>query len=161
MRRLPWLVAAACLAYGGCMFQNLSPTRQLTDQVYAFNDETRWARIDLAADRVAPAYRATFAVSHAGWGRDIQIADADLTHVQLADDEQTATSLVSIAWYDQATMIVRGSTLRQHWVKTDAGYLLDGETIVDGDEGLLRLPEEEAAEDAAEDADAEPLARAD
>lgn len=140
------------------MFQSLAPTQQLTEQVYAFNDETRWARIDLAADRVAPAYRQTFAVSHAGWGSDIQIADTDLTHVQLAEDQQSASSLVSVSWYDNATMIVRASVLRQHWVHTEGGFLLDGEEIVGGDETLLRLPSREDGEPEPTD---DALARAD
>ena len=129
------------------MFQNLTPTRQLTEQVYALNDETRWARIDLAADRVAPVYRPRFATTHARWGREIQIADTDLTHVQLAADEETATSLVAVSWYDNATMIVRASVLRQHWVKIDGGYLLDGEEVVEGDETLLHRPEPEPEAD--------------
>lgn len=155
MRRLPWLVAAACLAYGGCMFQHLAPTQQLTEQVYAYNDETRWARIDLAADRVAPAYRATFAVSHARWGSEIQIADTDLTRVQLAGDEETAMSLVTVSWYDSATMLVRGSVLRQRWVSTPNGFLLTGEEVVGGDETLLQLPSDDAdTEEPAEDDEA-------
>ena len=151
MRRIPWLVAAACLAYGGCIFQQFSATQQLTEQVYAFNDETRWARVDLAADRVAPAYRARFAVTHAQWGSRVQIADTDLTRVQLAEDEETASSIVSVSWYDSDTMIVRGSVLRQHWVSTDNGYLLDGEEIVGGDETLLHRPEGQEEPEADDD----------
>jgi hypothetical protein len=137
---------AASLGSGGCMFQNLSPTRMLTDQVQALNDETRWARVDLAADRVAPDYRTTFLASHRGWGRDIQIADAELTNVALAAGEETASSLVTISWYDLSTMEVRSSTIVQHWIKTDNGFLLDEERVTDGDEAILILPEEDATE---------------
>lgn len=150
--RLPrWFLAAAfvassaaALGSGGCMFQNLSPTRMLTDQVQQLNDETRWARVDLAADRVAPAYRNTFLASRRAWGRDIQIADSELTNVALAAGDETATSLVTIAWYDLGTMEVRSSTVVQHWIKTDNGYLLDQEQVTDGDEAILVLPEEDA-----------------
>ena len=157
---------AATLGSGGCIFQNLSPTRMLTDQVQALTDETRWARVDLAADRVAPTYRNAFIASHRGWGREVQIADAELTNLALAEGDETATSLVTLAWYDLSTMEVRSSTIVQHWIKTDNGYLLDEEHVTDGDEAILILPEEADAASEGEEVDGvspsdAPLARAD
>lgn len=134
------------LSTSGCIFQNLSPTRQLTDQVYALNDETRWARVDLATERVAPAYRETFLMAHRMWGHDIQIADSDTTHVHISDDMQTATSLVTISWYGRSTLDLRATVLRQHWAFTGGGFALDEETVVGGDADLLDLPEAEASE---------------
>ena len=40
-------------------------------------------------------------------------------------------------------MELYSTVLAQHFRKTDNGYLLDGETIVAGDDRLLLLPEEE------------------
>ena len=147
------LSAVLTLALGGCIFQNLSTSRQLTDQVYAFNDEIRWARIDLATERVAPDYRTEFVLAHRMWGHDIQIADADMTHVQIADDSETATSLVTFAWYDERTMRLHSTVVQQRWTKTDDNFLLAGEEIVGGDETLLADPpvETEEATAAAED----------
>lgn len=141
MRRITWLVAAACLALGGCLFQHFSPAQKLTDQAHALNDETRWARIDLATQRVAPEYRAAFLASHRAWGHEVQIADADMTNVVLDGDEEGATSVVTVSWYDRATMEVRSTTVRQHWVHRDGGFLLDDERVVGGDEALLASPE--------------------
>lgn len=140
------LCLVLAISLSGCIFQHLSPTRKLTDQVYALNDEARWTRIDLATERVAPRYRETFLVSHRMWGHDIQIADSDTTNVHIADDLQTATSLVTISWYDQRTLELRASVLRQHWESTGDGYVLDGETVIGGDPDLLDLPEEDAEE---------------
>lgn len=144
MRQLPWIVPAAGLVLGGCLFQHFSPAQQLTEQAYALNDEARWARIDLASERVAPRYRAAFLSSHREWGARIQIADADMTNVVLGEDD-TATSLVRVSWYDVTTMEAHATTLRQRWIKTDGGYLLDGEEVIGGDEALLQLPDEDRA----------------
>ena len=144
------LLVALALGASGCIFQHLSPEAQLTDEAHAYNDEVRWARIDLAAQRVHPDYRATFLTSHAAWGTDIQIADVDMTNVTFDDGQTTATTRVQVAWYDQRTMEVTGTVLTQHWQMTENGFRLDDETIVAGDEGLLTFPEEdEDADDGA------------
>ena len=140
------LLVLSLLALPGCIFQALSPERQLTDQVHALNDEARWARIDLASERVSPEYRETFLLSHAAWGGDVQIADADLTNVTLAAGNGSATSRVSMSWYDQRTLLVSSSVLVQEWTFTENGFLLAGESIVAGDERLLDLPQEAAEE---------------
>jgi hypothetical protein len=129
----------------GCIFENLDSTTQLTEQVHRMNDDMRWARVDLAAQQVHPDYRETFAESHALWGSDIQIADVEATNIRFETGEEVngATATVHIAWYDERTMEVYNTTIRQHFVPSDSGYLLDEESIVSGDENLLNLPEED------------------
>jgi len=148
MRVLRSLLALAIgsVILSGCLLQNLSATRQLTDQVYALNDEIRWARIDLATERVSPDYRPEFLAQHRLWGHDIQIADSDCTHVQISDDEGSATSLVTLSWYDERTMRLHTSVIQQRWVKTDNGFLLDLVQVVGGDEGILAPPPEPEAD---------------
>lgn len=138
------LLAALSSLLAGCLFQSLSPTRQLSDQVYSLNDETRWGRVDLAAQRVMPAYRVSFVASRRDWGRDVAIADTEVSALVLAQDGNSATSTVEISWYDQRSMVLRGTVLRQRWAKTDAGFLLEEETVFAGDDTLLAAPEEEA-----------------
>ena len=128
----------------GCMFQSLTPIRQLTDQVRDLNDETRWARVDLAAQRVHPEYRADFLLRHRLWGHDVQIADTEATNIQISEDDETATATVSVSWYDQRTMLVFSSVIAQTYRKTDTGYMLNGERIVSGDLRLLEDPDEVA-----------------
>ena len=131
----------------GCLFQNLSPTQGLSDQVYGLNDESRWDRLDLAVQRVAPRYRAAFMGSRHEWGRDIAIADTEVSALVVADDLASATSSVEISWVDQGSMELRSTVLRQHWIRTDNGYLLDEETVTSGDEALLSTPEDDASDD--------------
>ena len=145
--RLTAGVAVLVIGLSGCIFQNLSPTRRLTDQVYALNDETRWGRVDLASQRVAPEYRVAFLQTHRSWGRDIQIADTDLTNVVMAPDSDSATSLIAVSWYDQRTMTLHGSVLEQQWKRLEDHYVLETERVIDGDESLLTPPETEEDDD--------------
>ena len=143
MPRTASLVAPlVALLASGCIFSHLSPQRRLMDQAHAYNDEVRWARIDLAAQRVHSEYRGTFLVSHGRWGSDIQIADADMTNMTFEEEGEGATTLVRYAWFDQRTMIVQATVVSQHWrSEGDESFVLDRETVVQGDEGLLELPE--------------------
>lgn len=134
----------------GCLFQNLSPTQGLSDQVYALNDESRWDRLDLAVQRVAPRYRAAFMGSRHQWGRRIAIADTEVSALVVAEDLASATSSVEISWIDQGSMELRSTVLRQRWIRTDNGFLLEDETVIGGDEALLSAPEDLERGDGAE-----------
>lgn len=125
----------------GCLFQNLAPTERLTDQVYSLNEEARWGRLDLAVRRVAPSYRGTFMTSRRSWGRQVSIADTEVSALVLSRETDSATSSVEVNWYDLATMTLRSTMIRQRWARTDDGYLLDEETVIGGDAELLELPE--------------------
>ena len=138
--------ALASLVLAGCLFQNLSPTQGLSDQVYALNDESRWDRLDLAVQRVAPRYRATFLGSRHARGDDLTIADTEVSALVVADDLASATSSVEISWVDQGSMTLRSTVLRQRWIRTANGYLLEEETVTSGDESLLSEPEEGASD---------------
>jgi len=152
--RATLVLAVLTISLGGCIFQNLSASRAITDQVYAFNDEIRWARIDLATERVEPDYRAEFVLAHRLWGHDIQIADADMTHVQIAEDNESATSLVTFAWYDERTMRLHNTVVQQRWAKSGDSFLLEAEEIVGGDDTLFAPPPEVEPEVEVEDATA-------
>jgi hypothetical protein len=136
------VVALLASALSGCVFQNVSPTEGLSDQVYLLNDESRWNRLDLAVRRVAPSYRQRFVDSRRAWGRDVEIADTEVSALVLAEDTNSATSRVEISWYDRRSMVLRSTTLRQSWTKTDGGFLLDGETVIGGDDTLLAPPDQ-------------------
>lgn len=144
------LALIASMSSAGCILQNLAPTQQLQDRMFSLNDQTRWGRIDLAAQQVVPAFRAAFVLSRREWGHRIAVADTDVSALVIADDGNSATSTVEITWYDQDTLDLRGTVLRQHWAKTDAGFLLDEESVVSGDEELLASPEDEEDDDGEE-----------
>lgn len=136
MRRLLPLVT---LVLCGCMFQNIAPTERLGDAVNGINDETRWGRVDLAAQRVDPRFRSRFSASHARWGRQIQIADSEVTQMTLAEDGDTAISVVAVSWYQLDGMDLRVSVLEQKWKRSGNAFVLSRERVVDGDQELLAV----------------------
>ncbi len=136
-------IALAVLGASGCIFQNVSPIERLRDSVIGYNEEVRWGRTDLAIQRVEPEFRPRFVISHRSWGRDVQIGDMDIMNVQVAGEErESAESVVLYRWYDQRTMLLADTTVRQVWEKGVNEYTLVSEQIIAGDPSLLEIPEE-------------------
>ncbi|MBK8171351.1 MAG: hypothetical protein IPK60_13535 [Sandaracinaceae bacterium] len=124
--------------------QNRATIERVGDAVQGLNDETRWGKTTLAADRVVPAFREQFLVNHEGWGSRIQIAECDLVSLRLGEDEASATSIMNISWYRSDTMEVAQSTLRQTWQEIGRNFALIEEEVVSGDESIFtRYPADE------------------
>lgn len=135
--------ALAALLFGGCMLQHAGPTEKLRDAVHGMTDELRWNRIDLAVDRVLPTYRERFRLTRLKWGKAIQIADAEVIHMKLAEDSDKASSLLTVRWYSQTETILRETTLQQNWVRSGKAFYLSGEKVIEGDDRLIAMPETE------------------
>ena len=154
------LLALVPLLFSACMFTGVGAEEILRDAVVGINDEMRWNRLDLAAQRVAPPYRGHYRLSHHSWHRDFQIADTEIIHVEMGEERATATSMVMVRWYDQRTMLLTETTLRQKWRKVVGGYILINEEVATGNERLLAIPEElldmEGSREA-EEVDVEPV----
>jgi hypothetical protein len=149
-------IALAALLLSSCtLMQNLRPENRLADIVYAFNDEARWHRIDLAAQRCAGSYRLPFVRSHARWGHDVAIGDAEVTNLALGTGTNgaDAQSLITYQWIDNATMELHSTTVRQDWRGQGEGFQLVAELIVNGDAEIFE--EVEGGPTTLEDATAE------
>jgi hypothetical protein len=127
----------------GCLMQNLSPETRMRDAVIELNEGTRWGRMDVASGHVAPQFRPQFKASHTNWGRGIQIADTEIIGMNPQTDEEGAGafSRVAVRWYDQGTMVVAETVIRQTWQKHKQTFLLTNESIESGHPGLLMIPE--------------------
>lgn len=156
LRVLPALLLLA--AFGpGCVMTNVTAEELLRDAVVGLNDEVRWNRIDLAAQRVTPIYMRRFRASHQDWHRELQIADAEVVHVEMGEDRGRAKARVTFRWYDMRTMLISETTLEQRWRRTVRGFVLDSEEVTEGNARLMRIPEDvreeiETAEQAAREA---------
>jgi hypothetical protein len=150
--RLRYFFAFLLLWLSSCIMQNMSPETRLRDSVVELNEETRWGRMDVAKQRVAPGFREQFVLSHARWGSDIQIADSEILGVNADKDDGAATSRVAVRWYDQRTMLLSDTILRQTWQSQKQTYILMSESIESGHPGLLAMPEIEPSDAEPEDA---------
>lgn len=146
MRALLVLVGFALMS--GCFMQNQSAAARLGDSVYDLAEETRWGRTQLAAERVMPSYRDDFIASRRRWGRDFQIGDCDIQHMQLAEDHDSASVVVVFNWYDRRTMGANETTVRQEWLREGRVFVLKTEEVLDGNPALLAIPPRPPAETA-------------
>jgi hypothetical protein len=153
--RFNWLALVAALAAPACSLTHQGRMNALSDAVHDMVDETRWGRADLAADRVAPAFRARFVRAHAGWGERIEIADLDVGAMRMARDEESATAVLTVQWYALDTMDLATTRVRQRWTRNGNHFVLAGETILAGDPRLLDLAEPSPAVESAPDAPAD------
>lgn len=128
----------------------------MRDSVIELNEGARWGRMDIASGHVAPPFRAQYQLSHMHWGRDIQIADTEILGMNPQTDEEGAGaySRVAVRWYDQRTMVLASTVIRQTWQKHKQAFLLTNESVESGHPGLLVVPEvEQRAEPVAEQKD--------
>lgn len=142
------LLTAVCLGLGatGCLIHTIAPSERLRDAVVGLNDEARWSRLDLARERVMPGYRREWVRSRHDWGRNIQIGDVELLDVRLAEDNETAVSVVAVSWYRYDTMTLRRTVLRQEWRSGGREFYLASEAVAGGDPRLLAPPAEPDSE---------------
>ena len=140
-RRLWW--AMTLIGLSGCLLQNLSPETRMRDAVIELNEGARWGRMDVASGYVAPGVRPQFQASHIRWGRDIQIADTEILGMSPETDEEGAGafSRIAVRWYDQSTMVLANTVIRQTWQKHKQTFLLTSESVESGHPGLLMIPE--------------------
>jgi len=159
-----WLLGLL-VGLSGCLLQNLSPEVRMRDAVLELNEGARWGRMDVASGYVAPNFRPQFQASHVRWGRDIQIADTEIIGMNPETDEEGegAYSRIAVRWYDQSTMVLSNTVIRQTWQKHKQTFLLTSESVESGHPGLLMIPEgvqvvatqEETAVDTLSDEDAQ------
>jgi hypothetical protein len=145
--------AVVLLGLSGCLLQNLSPETRMRDAVIELNEGARWGRMDVASGYVAPGFRPQFQASHVRWGRDIQIADTEILGMNPETDEEGtgAFSRVAVRWYDQSTMVLANTVIRQTWQKHKQTFLLTSESVESGHPGLLMIPEGQPTAEAAKD----------
>jgi hypothetical protein len=137
-----WLLGLL-VGLSGCLLQNLSPEVRMRDAVIELNEGARWGRMDVASGYVTPGFRPQFQASHIRWGRDIQIADTEIIGMNPETDEegQGAYSRIAVRWYDQSTMVLSNTVIRQTWQKHKQTFLLTSESVESGHPGLLMIPE--------------------
>ncbi|MCS6796962.1 MAG: hypothetical protein NZ898_00245 [Myxococcota bacterium] len=121
---------------GGCLLQAAARSERLRDAVGALNDAARWGRLDVASERVGPAYRARFVDRRRAWGREVRLADVELLEMRLAPDGERARVWLEVSWYAPRTMLLRTTRLEQHWHARGEGFVLVDEKLIDGDASL-------------------------
>jgi hypothetical protein len=136
--RLPLFafVCAASLALLGCPVTHQSQPARAQEAATELNINTRFGRMELATERVAPSAREAFLTRRKTWGNAIRIADYELSSFKMKG-ENDAEIRVKVAWYRIDQGDLRQTTLRQSWHDEKGEWRLVDETSADGDLGLL------------------------
>lgn len=96
----------------------------------------RFGRMDIVLDSVDPVARDSYASSHADWGGRIRILDMEYGGARLTGQD-TAVVLVNVAWQRIDESILRGTALKQTWVRRENRWVIQGEVVAGGHKGLI------------------------
>lgn len=128
---LPLALLTACPGF------HQSPGVRLQEAATELNVNTRFGRMEIATENVAPAARTTFLERRRLWGNDIRVADYELAGARVKENEQEAETFVHVSWYRVDQGDLHQTTLRQSWRSFKGDWKLVEETRKDGDPGLM------------------------
>ena len=114
----------------------LSRAARAQDAVQEMNLHTRFGRLQVAMEKVAPEERERFAKRHQQWGELVRIADHEIYGMR-STGEDTADVAVRVSWYRPDQQELRLTTLKQKWRDRRGDWLLVGEERDSGDAGLI------------------------
>jgi hypothetical protein len=132
------LAALAASLLAGCPMPP-TPAARMQDAAIELNTNSRFGRMELAMERVAPAERDEFIAHRRGWGSALQLADYEMVGARMADEDNAEVS-VKYAWYRPDDGDLHTTIVRQRWKDTKGAWLLVAEARIDGDLGLFGEP---------------------
>lgn len=131
----------------GCPVAHQSPPARAQEAATELNVNTRFGRMELAAERVAPSAREAFLARRRAWGGNVRVADYELAGFAMKGDAD-AEMLVKVAWYRLDQGDLRTTTLKQKWHDFKGEWRLVEESRADGDVGLIGEPATSSAQGA-------------
>jgi hypothetical protein len=137
------LAALLPLATLGCPTQT-GPARA-QEAATAMNLDSRFGRMELASEKVAPRARDQWMAHRAGWHGKVRIVDTELAGLKMDKDDE-ATLFVKVAWQRADEGDLRLTRLKQKWKDFRGSWQLVGEERLDGDVGLIGEVVERPAE---------------
>jgi len=125
----------------GCPVAHQSAAARAQEAASELNVNTRFGRMEMASEWVAPSAKEQFFQRRSGWGSKIRIADYELAGMRMiGKDEEDMEMFVKVAWnrVDEGDLHV--TTLKQKWHDFKGAWKLTEEARIDGDLGLLGEP---------------------
>jgi hypothetical protein len=141
----------ALLFAGGCLAgMGYSSLDQVTNAAREYNNDVRWGRFDQAAKHVPVDTRQRFIDKHTNLAEELEIADFELTNIEVDKKKQTASARLEYTWSLKSRGIVEKTTTKQKWEKHDGDWVVAREERVKGAPLVLfDEPEHAAASDSA------------
>lgn len=134
--RLGGFVVSSALVLLGCPVGHQSPPARAQEAATELNLNTRFGRMELASEKVAPAARDAFVSRRKAWGAGVRVADYELAGLKMKG-ETDAEMLVKVAWYRIDQGDLRTTVLKQSWHDFKGDWKLVDESRAEGDVGLI------------------------
>jgi hypothetical protein len=125
------LLAPACVGQ--------SPPARAQEAANELNQNGRFGRAELVAERVADGSREKFFERRRNWGGAIQIADSEVTSFKMKGDSE-AEVMLKVGWYRQDEGDLHTTAVKQSWKDFKGTWKLTNEERTEGDIGLLGEP---------------------
>ena len=88
---------------------------KLTIAAREYNQDVRWGRFDKAAKHVPTDVRQRFIDKHANLEDDLEIADFEMSGIEVDKNKKTATARIDYTWSLKRRGIVEKTTTKQKW----------------------------------------------
>lgn len=134
--RSEFITFAFSTALLGCALGQQSSPARAQEAASELNVNTRFGRMELAAEKVAPDAREAFLVRRKAWGSIVRVADYELAALHMKG-KADAEMLVKVAWYRIDQGDLRVTLLRQQWHDFKGDWKLVDESRAEGDLGLI------------------------
>jgi hypothetical protein len=122
----------------GCMGQQ-SPVARAQEAANELNLNTRFGRMEMATEHVAPDAREAFLARRRTWGANVRVADYEFAGFHMKGDRD-AEMFVKVAWYRMDQGDLHTTLLKQKWHDFKGDWKLTDEDRADGDIGLIGEP---------------------
>lgn len=121
------------LALTGCIAAlGYSSLDQVSTAAREYNEDVRWGRFDKAAKHVPSDVRQRFIDKHSNLEEELEIADFEMSGIEVDKKKQTATARIDYTWSLKRRGIVEKTTTKQKWERHDSEWVLASEERVKG-----------------------------
>jgi hypothetical protein len=156
MRYLPVLLLCGCFAAMG-----YSSLEQVTTAAREYNNDVRWGNYDQAARHVPTSERQRFIDRHSSLENDLEIADFEMTDIQVDKSKHSADARVQYTWSLKTRGIVEKTTTKQKWERRNSEWVMLSEERVKGAPLVLFEEPHPTKEPVEARADAQPAGKTD
>ena len=123
----------ALVALTGCIgAMEYSSLDQVTIAAREYNQDVRWGRFDKAAKHVPTDTRQRFIDKHSNLEEELEIADFEMSGIEVDKTRKTATARVEYTWSLKSRGIVEKTTTKQKWERRDSEWVMASEERVKG-----------------------------
>ena len=121
------------IALTGCIgAMEYSTLDQVSIAAREYNQDVRWGRFDKAAKHVPVDTRQRFIDKHSNLEEELEIADFEMSGIEVDKGKKTATARVEYTWSLKSRGIVEKTTTKQKWERRDSEWVVAAEERIKG-----------------------------